>query len=101
MYMPSSLDLKCFVIIFGQAECFHLSVEVEVCKALENLFQRRLTDRVLVDVVDCFYVVDHPKHLADGLVLVRNPQLHVVAVLFYHFNFARIVRRVTSVRLTG
>lgn len=92
--LVSSINLKCFVVVVWNGESLHLLIEVKVCKTLEDLLQRRLTDRILVDVEDRLQIVNHSKHLANCLVLVRDSQFHIVPILFYHFDFSRIFWRV-------
>lgn len=63
-----------------------LLVKVEVGEALEDLLQGSLRDGVLVDAVGLLEVINHTEHLADGLVLARYSQAHVVAVRFQELN---------------
>ena len=75
-----SLAIRC------QWECLDHVVEVQIGKALENLLKRRLTDRVLIDVIVDFEVFDHAEHLTDGVFEAGNSQSHVVSVLLEHFE---------------
>jgi len=55
---------------------------------LENLLQRRLTHRILVNAVGLLYFFDHAENLPNGLVLFVDAQAHEVSILFKQLKTA-------------
>lgn len=69
----------------------HVFVELLVREALEDLLERGLAHRVVVELVLDLELLDKLEEEANGLVVAFNAQAHVASVVLDHLNNAELV----------
>ena len=69
----------------------YILVELEVGEALEDLLERCLTHRVVLELVLVLQLLDQLEEETDGLVVPFDSQTHVIAIVLDHFDIDEVV----------
>lgn len=71
----------------------YILVELEVCKSLEDLLKRSLTDGIVLKLVLFLEFFNKLEQEPDGLVMTFDSQAHVTSVVFNNFDAHELVAK--------